>query len=79
MPEIFRKDGFKFIIYYNDHDPRHVHVEKGEARAKIMFQDQIDVMSFYGFKSKELRRILELTVENYELLNQKWDEIVDKR
>ena len=77
MPEILRREGYKFIIYFNDHDPRHVHVEKGGGRAKIMLEEEIEIRSFSGFKSKELRKILGIIVEHYDYLIQKWDETVN--
>ena len=33
--EAFRQDGFKFIIYPNDHNPPHVHIIKAAAEAVI--------------------------------------------
>ncbi|MEL6625619.1 MAG: DUF4160 domain-containing protein [Bacteroidota bacterium] len=77
MPEILRREGYKFIIYFNDHDPRHVHVEKGGGRAKVMLEEEIEIRSFSGFKSKELRKILGIIVEHYDYLIQKWDETVN--
>ena len=77
MPEILRREGYKFIIYFNDHDPRHVHVEKGGGRAKVMLEEEIEIRSFSGFKSKELRKILGIIVEHYDHLIQKWDETVN--
>ncbi|MEO0687116.1 MAG: DUF4160 domain-containing protein, partial [Cyanobacteria bacterium J06649_11] len=68
---------YKFIIYFNDHDPRHVHVEKGGGRAKVMLEEEIEIRSFSGFKSKELRKILGIIVEHYDYLIQKWDETVN--
>jgi hypothetical protein len=36
MPTVLRKDGFEFMIYTDDHEPAHVHVFKGEGKAKII-------------------------------------------
>ena len=33
MPQIFTKDGFRFFFYSNDHEPLHVHVQKGSGEA----------------------------------------------
>ena len=35
MPTIFRQDGFRVVIYTDDHEPPHVHVLKGETEVKI--------------------------------------------
>ncbi|MEM8505482.1 MAG: DUF4160 domain-containing protein [Cyanobacteria bacterium P01_D01_bin.1] len=35
MAEVFRIDGFKVVIFSDDHNPPHVHVRKGEFEVKI--------------------------------------------
>jgi hypothetical protein len=33
VPTVFVKEGFRFFFYSNDHEPRHVHVRKGDGEA----------------------------------------------
>lgn len=40
MPKIWEENGFRFYIYYNDHLPSHVHVEKAEGEAIIHLGDK---------------------------------------
>jgi Domain of unknown function (DUF4160) len=35
MPTVLRKDGFRVVIYYDDHLPSHVHVLSAESEVKI--------------------------------------------
>jgi hypothetical protein len=35
MPTIFRKEGYRFFFYANDHLPVHVHIEKESSTAKF--------------------------------------------
>ncbi|MGG6266137.1 DUF4160 domain-containing protein [Leptolyngbya sp. AN03gr2] len=35
MPTLLRQDGFEIRMYFDDHDPPHVHVFKAEGQAKI--------------------------------------------
>jgi hypothetical protein len=35
MPTLLMQDGFKFFFYANEHEPKHVHVAKGDDYAKI--------------------------------------------
>lgn len=35
MAEIFRLNGFKVVIFSDDHDPPHVHIRKGNFEVKI--------------------------------------------
>ncbi|NJN61100.1 MAG: DUF4160 domain-containing protein [Coleofasciculaceae cyanobacterium RL_1_1] len=39
MPTILRQDGFAVRLYFNDHDPPHVHVFKAGGQAKIALGD----------------------------------------
>lgn len=51
MPTILRKDGYQFVIYYNDHQPPHLHVKKAEHDARIGI-GQVEVLTNEGFSSK---------------------------
>ena len=35
MPTIFRKDGYRFFFFSDEHLPRHVHIEKGDSYVRI--------------------------------------------
>lgn len=35
MAEIFRLNGFKVVIFSDDHNPPHVHIRKGDFEVKI--------------------------------------------
>ena len=39
MPTLLIKNGFKFFFYANEHEPRHVHVTKGDGYFKIELTD----------------------------------------
>jgi len=34
-PSLLRQDGFNFFFYANEHEPKHVHVVKGDDFDKI--------------------------------------------
>jgi hypothetical protein len=74
-PEVLRIEGYKFAIYPNDHEPKHVHVRKAEYQAVINLEPGIEVRNNYGFRNKEIRRILQYINENYEYLLEKWYQI----
>lgn len=40
MPKVWEEDGFRFYVYYNDHAPAHVHVEKAEGEALLFIGDE---------------------------------------
>ena len=34
MPTLLNEDGFRFFFYANEHEPKHIHVIKGDGFAK---------------------------------------------
>jgi hypothetical protein len=72
MPTLLNQDGFKFFIYANEHEPKHVHVAKGEDYAKIEL-DTLRIVVTY-MKSKDLKKALQIVEVNRELFEEKWDE-----
>ena len=77
MPTIFRKDGFWFFFYSNEHRPIHVHVRKGDGEAVFNVEVGVELRESVGFKTQELRRAEVLATENRELIIEKWHEHLD--
>ncbi|GAA7176740.1 hypothetical protein HpCK101_32730 [Helicobacter pylori] len=70
--KIMNKDGFKFFFYSNEHEPKHIHVMKGNEFAKINLEDL--QVRFSSFKNKDLSFILE-TVKKHRLeFERRWNE-----
>lgn len=67
-----KKDGFKFFFYSNEHEPKHIHVLKGDDFAKIDLLT-LKVKQNY-FKKTELKKILEIVKENRDYFIRRWDE-----
>jgi hypothetical protein len=67
----------KIMIYTHDHDPPHVHVQRGAACAKIEIATQT-VLEFQDFSKNDLRRITEFIASQQDLLSEAWDEIHKK-
>jgi len=77
MPTLLQKDGFKFFFYANEHDPKHIHVTKGDDFAKIELLD-IHVVNNY-MKPKDLKKAL-IIIEAYkEEFERRWDEYFSQR
>ena len=77
MPVILRYKGYRFFFYSNEGVPReplHVHVRKGENLAKIWLEPDIAVCEAYGFSSRELNELIEVSQENLELFRKAWNE-----
>ncbi len=72
MPTIFILFGYRFLFYANDHSPIHVHVVKGNSKAKYNLFP-LELMENYGFKKQELRLIEALIEENKETIARHWN------
>jgi hypothetical protein len=77
MPTLLLQHGFKFFFYANEHEPKHVHVAKGDQYAKIelhTFAVRADYM-----KPKELKKALAIVrLHNHEF-EERWDDWQSKR
>ena len=70
-PNIITVDGYRFVIYNNDHRPAHVHVIKGERAARVHLATS-ELTENYGFTPAEVRRILKLSREHHAALMDAW-------
>ncbi|MEZ7957150.1 MAG: DUF4160 domain-containing protein [Rubritalea sp.] len=77
MPTVFRKGGFRFFFYSNDHRPIHVHVRYQSGEAVFEIEDGIILRESHGIKMKELSKAEELADAHKELIIEKWHEYFD--
>ncbi|MDX2239186.1 MAG: DUF4160 domain-containing protein [Leptolyngbyaceae cyanobacterium bins.302] len=82
MPTVHREDGFRVVIYpndhLNDHLPCHVHIRKGEEEVIICLGDKTEVPSIrqiYDMSNKNTVRALELVQMNQAKLIAAWESI----
>lgn len=74
MPTIFRKDGYQFLFYSNEHRPIHVHVRYGGGEAVFIVEGEVELRESQGLKVRELSKAQMLAEENREAIIQKWHE-----
>ncbi|HWX40206.1 MAG TPA: DUF4160 domain-containing protein [Blastocatellia bacterium] len=74
MPTVLRRDGFEFVIYFDDHNPPHVHVTKAGGEAKIEL-DPVIVAGVWRMKKKDVRDAKRITIEHQTHLLDRWREI----
>jgi hypothetical protein len=72
VPTLLNKNGFKFFFYANEHEPKHIHVMKGEGFAKVELEN-LEVVQNY-LKPKDLKMALEIIKENQSNFTRIWDE-----
>ncbi|MFN6090405.1 MAG: DUF4160 domain-containing protein [Cyclobacteriaceae bacterium] len=73
MPTILSINGIRFFFYANEHLPKHVHLEKGEATAKFNLFP-VELVKSKRLKAHEINEIRKLVSENRQLFNDIWDE-----
>jgi hypothetical protein len=78
MPVALRIKGFEFYFYSNDHEPIHMHMDKGGVTAKIVSVPEIEYEFYYDFSSRELKQIRKIATENPETLKKAWYEHFNK-
>jgi len=74
MPKVFKKDGYKFFFYSNEHRPIHVHVRHGDGEAVFDVEESVDLRESQKMKISELSRAQYLAEENRHLILEKWHE-----
>ena len=77
MPVVFRYKGYRFFFFSNEGNPRepmHIHVRKGEARAKFWISPAVAVAEAYRMDAAELRELARVAEENRSLIERSWDE-----
>lgn len=56
MPVVVRQNGFRIIIYSNEHPPPHVHVIKGGGEAVFSMFPEVELRESIGMKVRELKQ-----------------------
>jgi hypothetical protein len=83
MPTIIREDGFRIVIYPNDHLPAHVHVIKGDGEVRVNLGceepfSRPSLISVMGkISDRDIVKALFLVSEHQPQLLAKWSEIHD--
>ena len=77
MPTIFRKDGYQFLFYSNEHRPIHVHVRYAGGEAIFTIENGVELRESQGLKVQELAKAQTLAEENKSAILQKWNEYFD--
>jgi hypothetical protein len=91
MPTIIRQDGFRIVIYPNDHLPAHAHIIKADGEVRIDLgsvtidlssgEESLTLPSFIDVTGKisdrDVKKALSLVKEHQKKLLDKWSEIHD--
>lgn len=78
MVTVLRLDGFRVVIYPNDHRPAHVHVISAEHEAVFNLNcpgGPPELRENYGFSASDLRKIAGFLADNLQRLCEHWSAI----
>jgi len=78
MVTVLRIDGFRVVIFVNDHRPAHVHVIAADGQAKINLArvtGDPELVWAEGLSRADLRRALRIVANHRALLLNRWSEI----
>lgn len=79
MGVVLRENGWRFVIYVDDHVPPHVHVKRrggGEVKATIPRPDEyVSVLRVRDLPTHEAVRAVRLVEEHRDLLLREWEKI----
>ncbi|MQA92767.1 MAG: DUF4160 domain-containing protein [Gemmatimonas sp.] len=78
MPTIHREEGFRFVIYVDDHEPAHVHVRYAGAIARIRIgdADHRPIATDPGsMRTPDVRRAVRIVEANQKQFFEAWREI----
>lgn len=74
MPTILRIGPYRFFFYSNeDGEPIHVHVIREKTEAKFWIEPNVSVASNEGFAKHELKKIMDMVIENKEIIEDAWN------
>ena len=76
MPTVFYYRGMRIHFFANEGDPRepmHVHVDSGDACAKVWVFPSVQMASAFGYSSREQRLIIELIEARRSEIERAWN------
>jgi len=74
MPTVLRSGPYRFFFYSADRqEPRHVHVERDDCRAKFWL-DPVRLHDSAGFRGPELRAIEAQVAQHADEFRKAWDD-----
>lgn len=72
MPTLINERGFRVVMYFNDHDPPHVHVKRAGNEARVQI-DPVMIMDNYSYNQNELKLILGIIEKHQTMLMDTWN------
>lgn len=78
VPTVLRFDGFRVVVYLNDHRPAHVHVIGSEYEAVFQLNcpdGPVELREDYGTTRRQIKAFERELMKNLSQLCRAWEEI----
>jgi len=72
MPTVLKLLGMRFFYWAREHEPIHVHVQKGDAEARFDIEPELILTANMGFKPHELAIAEEVIIDNRDFIIEHW-------
>ncbi|DAB33156.1 MAG TPA: hypothetical protein CFH82_11905 [Sulfurospirillum sp. UBA12182] len=73
MPTVLKIDGFRFFFFSDEHNPVHIHVEKGDGYMRVELET-LKVTNKQKFTKNDEKKIMSIIKEHHEKLIGAWNE-----
>ncbi len=77
MPTVFRDGRLRFHFFSNEGNPReavHIHVDRGDAEAKLWLDPEVRVAESAGFTRREQTELVRIVTARREQIERAWHE-----
>ncbi|MBN2965588.1 DUF4160 domain-containing protein [Sulfurospirillum sp. T05] len=72
MPTVLRIDGFRFFFFSDEHEPVHIHVEKGDGYMRVELET-LNVTAKQKFTKNDEKKIISIIKKHQEELIGAWN------
>ncbi|MEX0779204.1 MAG: DUF4160 domain-containing protein [Balneolales bacterium] len=72
-PTVFRYNGYRFFFFSREEERMHVHVIHADGEAKVWLEPEIELQSFVGLRSRQVKEIMEKVTEHRNEIKENWN------
>lgn len=78
MPTVLKIDGFRFFFFSDEHNPVHIHVEKGDGYMRVNLET-LKITNKKDFTKNDEKKIMTIIKEYQEKLIGAWNEYFNQQ
>jgi hypothetical protein len=78
LPTVLKIDGFRFFFFSDEHNPVHIHVEKGDGYMRVNLET-LKITNKKDFTKNDEKKIMIIIKEHQEKLIGAWNEYFNQQ